>query len=114
MVSIAEYRQMVAKQKKPSKYRNKPCVVNGIRFQSQKEGQHYAKLLLLEKHGHISQLKLQVPFVVSGKKRYIADFTYFDANGDFHVVDVKGVETAIFKLKRALMWEKHGIIVELI
>ena len=41
----------------------------------------------------------------------VADFMYRDAGGR-HVVDFKGVRTAVYKLKKRLMWHVHGINIE--
>ncbi|SDI64969.1 Protein of unknown function [Paraburkholderia steynii] len=102
-----------------SKYGNVPTVVNGITFDSAREAARYEVLARLQLAGQISELQIQVPFdvvpaaVVAGKSRrpvrYIADFVYRDAGGARVVEDVKGMLTAIYKLKRHLMKVVHGI-----
>ena len=109
------------KPKKPSKYRNEKTEVDGIIFGSAKEGNRYLELKLLEKAGIISDLKLQVPFVLAesvvldGRKKpsikYYADFTY-TGNRGFVVEDVKGGRSgklAVYRLKKHLMMSVHGI-----
>ena len=102
-----------------SKYRNKRVTIDGITFDSQREGRRYTELKLLEKAGYITDLKLQVPFelvptqrkdgkVISRKVSYIADFTYME-NGKYIVEDVKGCKTDVYRLKKALMMHVHGI-----
>ena len=103
-----------------SKYRNKRVTVDGITFDSIKEARRYMELKMLEKGGYISDLQLQVPFelvptqrnrdgkVVSRKVSYIADFTYTE-DGQFVVEDVKGFQTDLYRLKKALMMDRHGI-----
>jgi len=44
--------------------------------------------------------------------KYIADFTYLDKNGKLHVIDVKGVKTQVYQLKKKLMAWKYGIEIE--
>src|SRR4030095_434118 len=44
--------------------------------------------------------------------RYRADFTFTDEKGNRIVQDVKGVRTAMFRVKKALMLAAHGIEVE--
>lgn len=89
-----------------TKYRNKITCIDGIRFHSKKEASHYLTLKVLEKSKKIWNLKLQVPYVVvvGGKKicTYKADFVYEDKKGT-HVVDVKGVRTQIYSLKKKLI-----------
>lgn len=107
---------------KQNKYGNKKVVYNGIKFDSKKEMDYYIKLKMLEKAGKIKDLRLQVPFVVLEtfklndktykKTKYIADFTYYDKEGKYHVVDTKGVRTDVYKLKKKLMAWKYGIEIE--
>ena len=107
---------------KQNKYKNKKVVYNGIKFDSKKEMNYYIKLNMLEKAGKIKDLRLQVPFVVLEtfklndktykKTKYIADFTYYDKEGKYHVVDTKGVRTDVYKLKKKLMAWKYGIEIE--
>lgn len=118
-----------------SKYGNRKTVANGIEFDSQKEARRYQELLLLERSGKISNLRLQVKYVLiptqrapslevykAGPKKghrkpgkvlenecaYIADFVY--TKGDETVVeDAKGVRTKEYIIKRKLMLERYGI-----
>lgn len=105
-----------------NKYHNKKVIIDGIKFDSEKEGNYYLKLKMLEKAGKIRDLKLQVPFVLLEtfkvddrtyrKTKYIADFTYFDDKDKLHVVDVKGFRTKEYELKKKLMVWKYGIEIE--
>lgn len=107
---------------KESKYHNKKCIYKGMKFDSIKERNYYIKLEYLEKAGEIMDLKRQVEFVLIEtfklddntyrKTKYIADFTYKDKNGKYHVVDTKGVRTDVYKLKKKLMAWKYGIEIE--
>lgn len=97
-----------------SKYRNIKTVVDGRKFDSRKEAAHYELLKARQFKGEISCLKCQVSFTIKIKKsvicRYIADFTYHE-NGKRVVVDVKGVRTDVYKLKRKLMLACLGITI---
>ena len=105
-----------------NKYHNKKVIIDGIKFDSQKEGNYYLKLKMLEKAGKIRDLKLQFPFVLLEtfkvddrtyrKTKYIADFTYFDDKDKLHVIDVKGFRTKEYELKKKLMAWKYGIEIE--
>lgn len=108
-----------------NKYHNKKVIIDGIKFDSQKEGNYYLKLKMLEKAGKIRDLRLQVPFVVLEtfkvddrtyrKTKYIADFTYYDDKDKLHVVDVKSEATRkdkTYQLKKKLMAWKYGIEIE--
>lgn len=77
----------VAAPEKESKYHNVKIVINGIRFDSKKEGRRYLQLLDAQREGVISNLRLQQDFTLQeayttpeGERvraiRYQADFTY--------------------------------------
>lgn len=95
----------------PSKYRNQPTIIDGIRFASRREGRRYSELKLLERAGQIKDLKLQVPFPldVNGKPvtRYVADFTYTEG-GELVVEDAKGFRTDVYRLKANLFAALKG------
>ena len=97
---------------KKSKYGNKKTEVEGIKFDSQKEAKRYQDLKIQQFAGEISDLKLQVRFdlIVNGQKVavYVADFQYFK-DGKEVVEDVKGMKTAIYRLKKKLMKAVYGI-----
>lgn len=94
------------------KYHSKKVIVDGIEFHSKKEGNRYLQLKKLQDEGIISDLKLQVPFIliepfVLNKKRYrkmeyIADFVY-TRDGKQIVEDTKGYRTDVYKIKKKLM-----------
>lgn len=95
-----------------SKYNNRKTVVDGITFDSEWEGERYSELRLLEKAGHITDLRLQVPYdlAVNGIKvcRYVADFVYVEY-GQETVEDAKGMLTDVYRIKRKLMKAIYGI-----
>jgi len=101
-----------------SKYGNRRVSVDGLRFDSQAEARRYEDLRLMEAAGEIARLQvhprfpLRVGTVLVGT--YVADFAYLDRQGLPVVEDVKGVRTAVYRLKRKLMQALHGIdIVEI-
>lgn len=100
------------------KYRNKKVVYNGLKFDSQAEFRYFLYYKSKEDNGEIGNLRLQVPFeiVINGKKicKYIADFTYTDTDGKTHVIDVKGVLTPVFRLKKKLIEAQHNIEIEIV
>lgn len=99
--------------KKRNKYGARKTVLDGITFDSQREAQRYATLKLLARSGDYADLKLQprYPLMVGGVKiaDYVADFEYRDTvTGATITEDVKGVETAVFKLKRKFFEAQYG------
>ena len=108
-----------------NKYHNKKIIIDGIKFDSKKEGNYYLKLKMLEKAGKIRDLKLHVPFVLIEafklnnktyrKMQYICDFTYYDDKDKLHVVDVKSEATRkdkTYQLKKKLLAWKYGLEIE--
>lgn len=99
--------------KKPNKYRNKPVIVDGIRFASKLEAKRYGELKMLERAGKIT-FQMQVAYDLDINNvhitRYVADFVvYWIETGVTVVEDTKGVETPEYKIKRALMLALPGI-----
>lgn len=114
-MTAEEYRQLITKKKKPSKYRSKIVEYNGIKFHSQKECSRYKILLMLLEVGQIYDLQLQVKFELKVNdvliERYVADFTYYDQQGNYIVEDTKGFKTADYNRKRKWMKSVYGIII---
>jgi len=99
-------------QYKKSKYSNKKTEIDGVVFDSFKEGNRYKELILLQRAGEIEDLKIQVPFELIPKQKgeravkYIADFVYYDNKKQQMIVeDVKSIATKTkdYIIKRKLM-----------
>lgn len=95
-----------------NKFGNVRTVVDGRTFDSKAEARRYQELKRLQIAGAISGLRLQVrfPLRVNGVTvaNYLADFVYV-RDGRRVVEDVKGMRTAVYKLKCRLMQAVHGI-----
>ena len=99
-----------------NKYRNNQVQIDRYVFDSQLEGTRYRQLKLLERAGEISNLRLQVPFILQDsfkkngktyrKIEYIADFVY-EEKGQTIVEDTKGMKTDVFKIKQKLFEYKY-------
>ena len=100
-----------------SKYRAKKTVVDGITFDSQREGDYYCELKMLRMAGEVIDferqvtVELQPKFKHSGKTeraiKYIADFVVKYKDGRTVVVDVKGDKTDVYRIKRKMLLYKH-------
>jgi len=103
-----------AKPKKGHKYSAESVVINGIRFDSKKEGARYVELGFLLRAGLIRDLELQVPVMLEGRDgpiktrtgrgmRITVDFKYFDvALGIWVWEDAKGMPTRDYEVRRAV------------
>lgn len=99
---------------KQSKYKNKKIIIDGIKFDSQKEGYRYLYLKRLQEIDTITELELQKAFKLQPKYinnngehiraiKYIADFFYYDKKTKKYIVeDVKGIKTEVYKLKKKI------------
>lgn len=88
-----------------SKYKAIPTFVGTIRFASKAEAARYETLLILEKAGKITDIKLHPKFDLVAGIRYEADFSYYEepkSQERFVVEDVKGMETPVFRLKKRM------------
>jgi hypothetical protein len=107
-VTTIPIEQLASLIKKPSKYRAQPVVVDGIRFHSRKEANRWVVLKLLAERGAITNLRRQVPYELTLKTTYVADFVYDDGAGEV-VEDVKGFRTKVYRQKYRAMLAQHGI-----
>ena len=103
-MTAQEYRQMLAQEQTPRKYRNVKTEVDGITFDSKAEADRYCELRAAKRAGAIQGFGIQPSFVLADGVRYRPDFIVCDRDGHVWVEDVKGVETQAFRIKRKL-WE---------
>lgn len=102
---------------KPSKYRNRKTTIDGITFDSRKEAEWYLVLKGDKKAGKIKDFELQPEFILqegftkNGKRhrpiKYIADFRVKNNDGTEEIIDVKGVITKEFSIKRKIFEAKY-------
>ncbi|MDG0791936.1 DUF1064 domain-containing protein [Cohnella ginsengisoli] len=104
-----------------SKYGARKTMVDGHKFDSAAEARYYSQLKLLKRAGKIRDFILQPRYVLldgyrhpqTGRKvrgvEYVADFLISYPDGSQEVVDVKGVRTEAYKIKKKLFESKYGI-----
>jgi len=125
-LSPAMQRQALSKmvaQTSQTKYHNTPTESNGITFDSKKESVRYGELMLLQKCGVISDIRLQANFTLQegyttpdGERIkpivYKADFT-FKRDGVLIVEDVKSVatRTKTYLIKKKMLQSKSSITI---
>lgn len=130
----------IAQGKKKNKYNAKKVIIDGIRFDSEKEGKRYVVLKKAQEEGIISDLELQPRYVIlpaikdtrtkhfkrkpdeieeytiQQPVRYTADFRYIK-DGKIVVEDVKGSKYTISRdlpLRLRLMRYFHNIKVRIV
>lgn len=95
-----------------AKYGNRKVEVDGITFDSAMEARYYKHLKLLKEQRIVEDFELQPKFVLLDKFKkngktyraitYNADFKVKYSDGNIEVVDVKGMVTQQFELRRKL------------
>lgn len=115
---IGNVKQVSVAGKRESKYHNKIAYYDGIAFDSIKERDYYADVLLpLKWAGIIKKIELQVPFELQppfkhgGKTirgiKYVADFVVTYSDGRQKVIDTKGCRTKEYLLKRKMLLYRY-------
>lgn len=98
--------------KPKSKFKAKRTEYNGVVYDSKKEAKYAEQLDLRKKSGEIIMVLRQVPFDLPGGVKYRVDFQEFRSDGTVHFIDVKGVRTKTYILKKKMVEELYPIIIE--
>ena len=103
-----------------SKYNAKKVEIDGIKFDSKAEGEYYLHLKQQVTERQIlgferqKRMLLQEGFNVEGVKGkirpifYVVDFIITENDGTLTYIDVKGVETDVFRLKKKLFMKRYN------
>lgn len=96
------------------KFRSKSVQYDGIKFDSTLEGDYYLYLKLLQKAGNVVFFTRQTAFHLPGGTKYLCDFVVYESDGNVRFIDVKGVETDTFKIKKREVEAIYPIEIEII
>jgi hypothetical protein len=112
--------EKVTPKRNKSKYGNKKVMQDDIVFDSHLERDYYLHLKALAKAGAIKGFTLQPRFELiprfknAGKSfrktEYVADFEVYMNDGTTEILDTKGKETDVFKIKRKLLELQNPLI----
>lgn len=116
-MNIKNYLATNPRQDRRSKYGNLKTEYNGYVYMSKKEANYAQELDYLMKAKDLKEKVIsftrQVPFqvIMNGKKicKYLADFKVIYADGHEEIIDVKGVRTQMYSLKKKLVEAQYGI-----
>ena len=100
------------------KYNAKKTIIGNLKFDSKKEAEYYLKLKAKRINGEINWIKLQPEFLIlrgftleNGERtkgiRYVADFEVEYADGHREIIDVKGVKTESYKIKKKMLLDMY-------
>ena len=106
-------RLLRTQRKKPNKYNARKTTVCGHTFDSRREAEIYLDLLSRKQHGEIIRIGLQPSYTLlagfkdnQGNKQkpitYTADFFVSYADGHSEVIEVKGMKTRDYLLRKKL------------
>lgn len=100
-----------------NKYHNRKTVIDGITFDSKKEADYYCELRIRRMAHEITGFDMQVPFVLlepfkyKGRKiqgiKYTADFVVYYPDGRKEIIDVKGLRTRDYIMRKKLLLSKY-------
>lgn len=113
-MSVDDYRST---NQKGSKYGNRKTLYKGEMYDSKKEADYAQTLDLMTKardaRARVQSYGRQVPYPIFVREKkictYLADFVVTYADGSVEVVDVKGVKTDVYKLKKKLVEALYNI-----
>lgn len=101
-----------------TKYNAKKVTIDGIQFDSKIESQYYLHLKQKMENKEIIAFGLQPEFILqdsfkkNGKTfreiKYIADFNIVHNDGTIEIVDVKGMITQAFAIKKKLFEKRYS------
>lgn len=105
------------RRKKPNKYGARKTMMCGRTFDSKREAEYYLELLDLKRRGIVTDIRLQPSYTLlegftdaTGKKqrpiKYTPDFLVRYADGHTEVVEVKGMKTRDYMLRKKLFLHK--------
>ncbi len=89
------------------------CERNGLKFSSKAERAYYDRLMLLQKASEVIFFLMQVPFRLPGGTIYRCDFQVFYADGTVRFIDVKGVSTPLFLVKKKEVEAAYPVTIEI-
>ena len=96
------------------KFNAKQVIYDGIKFQSKLESAYYNTLKAYQAAGVVIFFLRQVPFHLPGGVTYRCDFQVFYADGSIRFIDVKGVETKDFIMKKKMVEALYPIEIEVV
>ena len=86
----------------------------GRKYDSKAEAKYAAALELRKAAGEVVFWLEQVPILLPGNVRYRVDFLEFHADNTVHFVDVKGMTTPMFTLKKKQVEALYPIEIEVV
>ena len=106
-ITLQEYKQL--QQKGNSKYKAKKTSIDGHSFDSLKEANYYEELKIRLRAGEIRGFCIQPTFILAPNLKYKADFIVFNNDGTTEIIDVKGMKTKEYIVKKKVFEDKFKL-----
>lgn len=106
-ITLQEYKQL--QQKGKSKYKAKKTSIDGHSFDSLKEANYYEELKLRLRTEEIKGFCIQPTFILAPNLKYKADFIVFNNDGTSEIIDVKGMKTKEYIVKKKVFEDKFNL-----
>ncbi len=106
-ITTEEYKKLV--QKGNSKYKATKTSIDGHTFDSLKEANYYEELKLKLKVGEIKGFCIQPTFILASSLKYKADFIVFNNDETSEIIDVKGMKTKEYIIKKKVFEDKFDL-----
>lgn len=106
-ITLEEYKQL--QQKGKSKYKAKKTNIDGHSFDSEKEANYYEELKIRLRVGEIRGFCIQPTFILAPNLKYKADFIVFNNDGTTEIIDVKGMKTKEYIVKKKVFEDKFNL-----
>jgi hypothetical protein len=107
IITAKQFQKLMNEQPQQTKFHNRFKVYDGVKYHSVKEAKYAMDLDMKKKAGIISDWKRQykIPIIINGQFlcNYIIDFWILYPNGQMEIVEVKGMELPVWKLKWKLL-----------
>lgn len=106
-ITLEEYKQL--QQKGNNKYKAKKTSIDGHSFDSEKEANYYEELKLRLRAKEIRGFCIQPTFILAPNLKYKADFIVFNNDGTTEIIDVKGMKTKEYIVKKKVFEDKFNL-----
>lgn len=96
------------------KYKAIRTELDGIKFDSKKEAAYYLDLKRQKDAGFVLFFLRQTAFDLPGNVKYRCDFQVFYVDGRIRFIDVKGMQTKDFIMKKKMVEALYPVEIEIV
>lgn len=109
MITAEDFKNLINSKRKKHKFGAVRCRRGGVKFSSKLERSYFDYLNALKAANGIKFFLRQCPLHLPGNIRYVTDFVVFHLDGSVEFVDVKGIATSTYKMKKKMVEDLYPI-----